>query len=66
MKCRIDIAIDKAKCGRLAMLELAEIMTRLTAQVLRAGVVMPITITNGTGARLAELQIEQEEAVGER
>ncbi len=35
VKCRIDIAIDKAKCGSLAMIELAEIMTRLTAQILR-------------------------------
>ena len=60
MKCRIDLAMDKEKCGRLAMIELAEIMTRLTAQVLRAGILMPITITNGTGVRVAELRIEQE------
>ena len=45
MKCSIQITLTEAKRGRLAMLELAEIMTKLTAQVLRSGVVMPITIT---------------------
>ena len=59
MRCSIQITLTKAKRGRLAMLELAEIMTKLTAQILRSGVVTPITITNADGAIVASLTIEQ-------
>ena len=38
------------------MIQLAEMLTRLTAQVLRAGVVTPLNLTNG--ASVAELTVE--------
>jgi hypothetical protein len=61
MRAKIEIAIDDAKTGRLAMLELAELMTKLTAQIMRAGAVTPITITNAAGDTVASLTIEHDD-----
>lgn len=64
MRARIEITIPDAKPGKLAMIALAEIMTRLTAHVMRAGVVTPIKILSDDGATVAELTIENDTAAG--
>jgi len=54
MKARIEVEID-APAGKRAMLQLAEVLTRLAAEVMRAGVVFPVTWRSAAGKIVAKI-----------
>jgi hypothetical protein len=59
MIAKIQIRIDPAKTGHLAMIELAGLLIRLAAHIMRTGVVMPVKIADDDGAIVAEMTIQR-------
>jgi hypothetical protein len=65
MKALIEVEID-APDGKRAMIELAEALAGLAADVLRAGVVPPLVVRNAAGDVVGTLAVEAQRPSGAR